>query len=54
MVMVTLKDGLWEDSRLAALVTVLVIEWAPSTNGVVGVRVLVIASKVARTLPPST
>jgi hypothetical protein len=46
--MVTVKGGLWADSRVVAvLVTVLVIEWFPSLNAVDGLSVLAAESNVA-------
>ena len=48
------KAGLCADSFPATSVTVLVMLWVPAVNGVVGVKVLVPALKVAGTFTPST
>ncbi len=45
---------LWADSLPAASVMVVLMLWAPSARGLVGVRVLVRLSNVAATLTPST
>ena len=48
-----LKLGLWADSLPAASVNVVLIVCVPSAIGLVGVRVLVAALKVADTFTPS-